>query len=57
MTPSHIQMQPPAPMPVNHVKIFKGWSPPDVPSELVQLWYKTFPPDHIDQVEVKTQLG
>jgi len=46
---------PPAPM--NHVKIFKGWPPRDAPSELVQLWYKIFPPDHIDQVEKKNQLG
>jgi len=34
---------PPARM--NHVKIFKGWPPRDAPSELVQLWYTTFPPD------------
>jgi len=31
--------------PMNHVKIFKGCPPRDVPSKLVQLWYKTFPPD------------
>jgi len=46
---------PPAPM--NHVNIFKGWPPRDAPSELVQLGYKKFPPDHIDQVEMKSQLG
>jgi len=38
------------PAPMNHAKIFKGrrfasW-------ELVQGPYKTFPPDHIDQVEI-----
>jgi len=42
---------------LNHVKIFKGWPPRYAPSELVQLWYKIFPPDHIDQVGMKTQLG
>jgi len=46
---------PPAPM--NHVNIFKGCPPRDAPSELVQLGYKKFPPDHIDQVEMKSQLG
>jgi len=44
---------PPAPM--NHVKIFKGWLPRDAPSKLVQLWYKTFPPDQRGQVELKKQ--
>jgi len=43
--------RPPAPM--NHVKIFKGWPPPDAPSKLVQLWYKTFPPEQRGQVEMK----
>ena len=42
---------PPAPM--NHVKIFKGWPPRNAPSKLVQLWYKTFPPDQRGQVEMK----
>ena len=42
---------PPAPM--NHVKIFEGWPLRDAPSELVQLWYKTFPPDHGGQAELK----
>jgi len=31
--------------PMNHVKILKGWSPRDSLSKLVQVWYKTFPPD------------
>ena len=31
--------------PYESVKIFKGWPPRDAPSKLVQLWYKTFPPD------------
>jgi len=43
------------PVPMNHVKIFKGSqggqrAPRDDPSssssQLVQLWYITFPPDH-----------
>jgi len=42
---------PPAPM--NHVKIFKGCTPRDAPSKLVQLWYKTFPPDSRGLVEMK----
>ena len=42
---------PPAPM--NHVKIFKGWPLRDAPSKLVQLWYKSFPPDHAGLVEMK----
>jgi len=33
---------------MNDVQIFKGWPSQDAPSELVQLWYKTFPPEHID---------
>ena len=45
---------PPAPM--NHVKIFKGWPPRDAPSDLIPLGYKTFPPDHIDQMEMINQL-
>jgi len=32
------------PDPMNHVKIFKGWTLQDAPSKLVQLWYKSFPP-------------
>ena len=47
----YMYMYPPAPM--NHIKIFKGWPPRDAPSKLVQLWYTTFPPDHIDLVEIK----
>ena len=46
---------PPAPM--NHVKIFKGCPPRDTPSELVQLWDKTFPLAHIDLTEMKNRLG
>ena len=42
------------PDPINHVKIFKGWPPRDAPSKLVQLWYKTFPPDQRGQAEMKT---
>jgi len=42
---------PPAPM--NHVKIFKGCPPRDTPSKLVQLWYKSFPPDQRGLVEMK----
>jgi len=38
---------------MNHVKIFKGLPLRHVPSKLLQLWYKTFPPDHIDLVEMK----
>jgi len=41
---------------MNHVKIFKGWPFRDALSELAQLWFKTFPPDHIEQVEMKNQL-
>ena len=41
------------PAPINHVKIFKGWPPRDAPSKLVQLWYKSFPPDQRGQVEMK----
>jgi len=35
------QAIPPAPM--KHIKILKGWPLRDAPSELVQLWYKSFP--------------
>jgi len=38
---------------MDHLKIFKGWPPRDAPSNLVQLWYKTFPSDHDGQVEMK----
>jgi len=38
---------------MNHVKIVNCWSPRDSPSKLVQLLYKTFPPDHGGQVEMK----
>jgi len=41
---------PPAP---ESCKIFKGWPPPDVPSKLVQLWYKTFESDQRGLVEMK----
>jgi len=40
--------------PMNHVKKIKGWPLRDAPLELVQLMYKTFPPDHYGQVEMKT---
>jgi len=50
-----INAEPPAPM--NHVKIFKGWPPRDAPSKLVQLWYKTFPPDQRFLVEMKNPTG
>ena len=43
---------PPAPM--HYLKIFKGLPTRDAPSELVQLLYKMFPPDHDGQVEMKT---
>jgi len=38
---------------MNHVKKIKGSPPWDAPSELVQLWYKTFPPDQRGLVEMK----
>jgi len=38
---------------MNHVKILKGWPPRDAPSKLVQLWYKSFPPDQRGLVEMK----
>ena len=41
------------PAPINHVKIFKGWPPQDAHSNLIQLRYKTFPPDHGGQAEMK----
>ena len=44
-------MYPPASM--NHIKTLKGWPLRDAPSKLVQLWYQTFPPDHIDLAEMK----
>jgi len=44
------------PAPINHVKIFKGWSLLDAPSKMVQLWYKTFPSDQRGQLEMKNQL-
>ena len=47
----YIYIYPPALM--NHVKIFKGWPPRDAPSKLVQLCYKTFPPVHGGQAEMK----
>jgi len=42
---------------MDHVKIFKVWSPRDAPSNLVQLWYKTFPPDQRGQVEMQKPTG
>jgi len=42
------------PAPMNHVKIFQGWPPQDASSKLVQLWYKTFPPDQRGLVEMNT---
>ena len=47
----YVCVYPPAPM--NHVKIFKGCPPRDAPWKLVQLWYKSFPPDQRGQVEMK----
>ena len=41
------------PAPMNHVNVFKGWPLRDAPSKLLQLWYKTFPPDHGGQVKMK----
>jgi len=38
---------------MNYVKKLKGLPTRDAPLELVQLWYKTFSPDHDGQVEVK----
>jgi len=42
--------------PYESCKNVKGLAPLpwDAPSELVQLWYKTFPPDHDGRVEMKT---
>ena len=39
--------------PYESCKISKGCPPRDTPSRLVQLWYKTFPPDQRGQVEMK----
>ena len=39
--------------PYDSVKKINGWPPRDAPSELVQLWYKTFPCDHNGQLEIK----
>jgi len=50
-TDTYIYTYPPDPM--NHAKIFEGWSPRDAPSELVPQWNKTFPPDHFGRVEMK----
>ena len=41
------------PDPMNHAKIFKGWSPRHGPSELVPQWLKTFSPEHFVHVEMK----
>jgi len=42
-----------------HVKIFEGQPRRFALSELVQAWYKIFPPDHFGQVEINdsTMLG
>jgi len=37
---------------MNHVKINKGQPRRFALWVLVQDWYKTFPPDHIDQAEI-----
>jgi len=37
---------------MNRVKKFKGWPPQDAPLKLVQVWYKTFPPDQRGLVEM-----
>jgi len=50
-TDQELYSRPPDPM--NHAKIFKGWSPRDAPSELVPQWYKTFPPDYFGRVKMK----
>jgi len=39
--------------PIDHAKIFMGWSPRYAPLELVPQWYKIFPPDHFRQAEMK----
>jgi len=36
---------------MNNVKIIKGQPRRFAIVELVSSWYKTFPPDHIDQLE------
>jgi len=38
---------------MNHVKILKSWPSRDVPSKLVQLWYKSFPIDQRGLVKMK----
>jgi len=47
-------LNPPAPM--NHVKIYKGLPTQDAPSKLVQLRYKTFPPDQRGLLEMKNPI-
>jgi len=42
-----------SPAPMNHIEKFKGWPLRDAPSELVQLWYKTFLPDRFLSGEMK----
>jgi len=39
--------------PYESCKNIEGLALRDAPSKLVQLWYKTFPPDHDGQVEMK----
>ena len=46
----YISIYPPDAM--NHVKIFEGQPRRCALWELAPKWYKTFPPDHIDQVEI-----
>jgi len=48
---TNLSFHPPAPM--DHAKIFKGWPPRDAHSKLVQLWYKSFPPDQRGLLEMK----
>jgi len=43
--------------PYESCKKNNGWPSQDAPSELVQLWHKTFPTDYIDQAEMKNKLG
>jgi len=40
------------PDPIIYMKIFNGQLRQSAPWELVPIWYETFPPDHIDQVEI-----
>jgi len=53
MVTTHTQYPCRSPAPMNHLKIFQGWPPRDAPSKLVQLWYKSFPPDQRGLVEME----